>query len=84
LNVCEATKELEFPWTILKGVTTDGAANVIGKETGSMGRFRQEMDKQSSESNVELHCISHQQSLCGRTFWFEHVMKIIVSVVIFI
>jgi hypothetical protein len=32
---------------------------------------------------MELHRIIHQQSLCGKTLKFEHVMRIMVLVVNF-
>jgi hypothetical protein len=76
-------KDLELPWTKLKEVTTDGAPNMIGKKTGLMGRIRQEMDKQNPEFYIEFHCVIHQQSLCGKTLKFEHVMKVMVSAVNF-
>jgi hypothetical protein len=33
-------KELELPWTKIKGVKTDGAPSVTEKKTGLMGRIR--------------------------------------------
>jgi hypothetical protein len=49
-------------------VTKDGALSMTGKKTGFMGRIRWGMDKQNLKFYVELHCIFHQQSLCGKTF----------------
>jgi hypothetical protein len=42
------------------------------------------MDEQNPEFYMELYCIIHQQSLCGKTLKFEHVMKVVVSVLNFI
>jgi len=42
------------------------------------------MAKQDPEFCMKLYCIIHQQSLCGKTLKFEHVMKVMVSVVNFI
>jgi hypothetical protein len=53
-------KELELPWTKLKGVTTDGAPCLIVKKTGLMGRIMREMDKENPRFYMELHCIVHQ------------------------
>jgi hypothetical protein len=72
-------KELELPWTKLNWVTTDRAPSMIEKKTYLMGRIRREMDKQNPEFDMELHCIIHQESLCGKTLKSEHVMKVVVS-----
>jgi hypothetical protein len=42
------------------------------------------MGKQNPEFYVQLHCINHQQSLCGRTMKCERVMKVVISAVNFI
>jgi hypothetical protein len=42
------------------------------------------MDTQNREFYKELQCITHHQSLCGKTLKFEHVMKDVLSVVNFI
>jgi hypothetical protein len=42
------------------------------------------MDKQNSEFYIYLQCIIYQQSLHGKTLWFEHVMEVVVSAANFI
>jgi hypothetical protein len=74
-------KELELPWIMLKGMTTDGAPSMIGKKRCLMGKIRREMDKQNPKFYIKIHCIIHQQSLCGKTLMFEHIIKVVVSVV---
>jgi hypothetical protein len=49
--------KLQLPWTNLKGVKTDEAPSMIGKEAGLIGRIRQEMN--NPEFYMELHCIIH-------------------------
>jgi hypothetical protein len=44
------------------------------------GRIRWKMDKQNPKFYMELLCIIHQQSLCGKTLKSEHVMKVVVSI----
>jgi len=83
LSMCEPMKELELPATKLKRVKTDGASSMTGNETGLMGRIRREMGKQNPEFYMQLHCIVHQQSLCGKTLNYEHVTKVLVSAVNF-
>jgi hypothetical protein len=65
-------------------MTTDRAPSMIGNKTGLMSRIRQEVDKQNPEFYMELQCIIHQQSFCGKTLKSKHVMKVVVSVVNFI
>jgi hypothetical protein len=65
-------------------VTIDGAPSMNGKKMALMNRIRQEMDEQNTKLYMELHCIIHQQSLCGKTLKFKHIMKGVVSVVNFI
>jgi hypothetical protein len=68
-------KELKLPWTKLKRVTTHGAPSMYGKKTGLMNSIRRKKDKQNLKFYVELHCIIHQQLLCGKSLKFEHVMQ---------
>jgi hypothetical protein len=83
LSVCKTIKELELPLTELNEVTTDRAPSMTGRKRGLMSRIRREMDKQNPEYYMELHCIIHQHSLCGRIMKSEHVMNVAVSVVNF-
>jgi len=39
-------KELSLPWTKVHGVTANGVLSMIGRNTGLMGRIRQEMDRE--------------------------------------
>jgi hypothetical protein len=41
---------------------------MIVKKTSLKDRIRNEMDKQNPQFYMKLHCIIHQQSLCGKTF----------------
>jgi hypothetical protein len=72
LSVCEILKELDLPWTKLKGLTTDGAPSLTGRKTGLVSKTGREMNKQNPEFYMELHCIIHQRLLFGITFKFEH------------
>jgi hypothetical protein len=60
--------ELELLWTKIQEMTTDGAPSMIEKKTGLRGRIRREKDRQNPEFYVELRCIIHQHSLCGKNF----------------
>jgi hypothetical protein len=40
-----------------KGVKTDGATGMTGKETGLRGRIRREVGKQDPKSYTDLHYI---------------------------
>jgi len=47
-------------------------------------QIRNEMGKQNLQFYIELLCIIHQQSLCGKILRCEDVMKFMMSVVNFI
>jgi hypothetical protein len=57
---------------------------MTGNETDFMGRIRREMDKYNTEIYMEHHCTIDQESLCGKTSKYEHVMRAMVSAVNFI
>jgi hypothetical protein len=76
----ETMKEFDPPWTKLRGVKTDRAPSIIGKETGLTGSIRRETDEQNHEFYMKPDCIIYQQSLCGDILKFEHAMGVAVAV----
>jgi hypothetical protein len=68
----------------INGVTTDRTSCVISKETGLIDRMRRDMDRQNPAWILhELYRVMHQQPLCGRTLNYEHIRKLVMSVVNF-
>jgi hypothetical protein len=82
LSVFETMKKHGLPWSELNRVTVDEAVGMTGKRTDMMGRTRHEIDLKQ-KFYVKINCSIHQQSLCEKTK-FEHVMKVMASVVNFI
>ena len=66
----------------LIGLTTDGAASMIGKENGAaalLKKYLQESD--FTQDVVTLHCFIHQESLCAQSKTMTHVMDVAVKCV---
>jgi len=80
LNECEkAGLDLKK----LAGITTDGAPSMIGANNGMVSLLKNSLGNRNLEL-FRFHCIIHQQNLCGKDLGFDHVMKVVVSVVNFI
>jgi len=68
---------------VLSGLTTDGAPAMIGKNKGTIKLFINEMEARfikTSEVFV-IHCLIHQQSLCGQVLSMNHVMDVVIKTV---
>uniref|UniRef100_H2ZWP1 HAT C-terminal dimerisation domain-containing protein n=1 Tax=Latimeria chalumnae TaxID=7897 RepID=H2ZWP1_LATCH len=55
-------------------IVTDGAKAMVGSEVGLSGLLKKKW----------FHCISHQESLCGKSVKLAHAMKVVVKVTNFI
>ncbi|XP_025203824.1 general transcription factor II-I repeat domain-containing protein 2B-like [Melanaphis sacchari] len=75
---------LGLTWEKLCSITTDGAPNMVGRNTGLIGRITEFTTSKMFETPIFLHCIIHQQSLCGKIMNLEHVMKVVTKTVNFI
>lgn len=75
---------LGLTWEKLCSITTDGAPNMVGRNTGLIGRIAELTTSKMVETPIFLHCIIHQQSLCGKIMNLEHVMKVVTKTVNFI
>ncbi|GFS51477.1 general transcription factor II-I repeat domain-containing protein 2A [Trichonephila clavipes] len=56
-----AEKEIDLRKIV--SVTTDGAANMVGKKNGFISLFKTDVE----HSILECHCIIHQQALCAKS-----------------
>ncbi|KAL4127519.1 hypothetical protein QTP88_011686 [Uroleucon formosanum] len=70
-------------WEILKCITTDGGRNMCGTKKGLIGQIFTNCEKEGFKP-MTLHCIIHQQALCGKTLDLSCVMDPIISTVNFI
>ncbi|CAI6372756.1 unnamed protein product [Macrosiphum euphorbiae] len=82
VNCC--IENLGLTWEKLCSITTDGAPNMVGRNTGLVGRIAELTTSKMIETPIFLHCIIHQQSLCGKIMNLEHVMNIVTKTVNFI
>ena len=84
-NICEEVTKMmnkfEIDSSKLVGITTDGAASMVGKNNGFVKRF---LDVIQTKNVLVSHCIIHQESLCSKVLSFGEVMKNVVSCVNYI
>ncbi|PVD22950.1 hypothetical protein C0Q70_16210 [Pomacea canaliculata] len=83
-EVSAVIEGLALPWEKLVGVTTDGARSMVGCHSGLASRVIRKVVESNGTEPLRLHCIIHQQNLCGKVLSLDHVMKIVVSTVNFI
>ncbi|KAE9527235.1 hypothetical protein AGLY_012933 [Aphis glycines] len=82
VNCC--IENLGLTWEKLCSITTDGAPNMVGRNTGLVGRIAELTTSKMIVTPIFLHCIIHQKSLCGKIMNLEHVMNIVTKTVNFI
>uniref|UniRef100_A0A2S2NUF0 General transcription factor II-I repeat domain-containing protein 2B n=1 Tax=Schizaphis graminum TaxID=13262 RepID=A0A2S2NUF0_SCHGA len=61
VNFC--IENLGLTWEKLCSITTDGAPNMVERNTGLVGRIAQLTTSKMIETPIFLHCIIHQQFL---------------------
>ncbi|XP_025080977.1 general transcription factor II-I repeat domain-containing protein 2A-like [Pomacea canaliculata] len=83
-EVSAVIEGLALPWEKLVGVTTDGARSMVGCHSGLASRVIRKVVESNGTEPLRLHCIIHQQNLCGKVLNVDHVMKSVVSTVNFI
>ncbi|XP_025420898.1 general transcription factor II-I repeat domain-containing protein 2-like [Sipha flava] len=84
----EITEELgaleSLDFENLVSITTDGAKSMIGSKSGLIGRINSKMSELNLSPPIGIHCIVHQQALCGKVLDLENVMYIVVQIINFI
>jgi len=71
-------------WNQLKCVTTDGAKNISGRGKGLVGHIFKACEESKCSKPMVIHCIIHQQALCGRYLNLLCVTEPVVSAINFI
>ncbi|UYV64743.1 EPM2AIP1 [Cordylochernes scorpioides] len=71
-------------WKNLKCITTDGGKNMSGKDKGVVALVSKAVENDGGSKPLVLHCIIHQQSLCGKCLDMSDVLKPVISTVNFI
>ncbi|GFR31129.1 general transcription factor II-I repeat domain-containing protein 2 [Trichonephila clavata] len=79
-----AINQKNLRWKNLKGITTDGGKNMSGKDKGVVALVSKAVENDGGSKPLVLHCIIHQQSLCGKCLDMSEVLKPVISTVNFI
>lgn len=82
MNCC--VENLGLTWKKLCNITTDRAPNIVGRNTGLVGRRLELTNSKMIETPIFLNCIIYQQSLCSKIMNLEYVMNIVTKTVNFI
>lgn len=61
-----AINQKNLRWKNLKCITTDGGKNMSGKDKGVVALVSKAVENDGGSKPLVLHCIIHQQSLCGK------------------
>ncbi|KAG5316896.1 GTD2B protein, partial [Acromyrmex heyeri] len=68
----------------IKQCIAAGAAAMIERNAGFVGRLKSKFMRQSRQEIHSIHCIIHQETLCAKSLKCDVVMKIVIKVVNFI
>ncbi|GFQ99430.1 general transcription factor II-I repeat domain-containing protein 2 [Trichonephila clavata] len=79
-----AINQKNLRWKNLKCITTDGGKNMSGKDKVVVALVSKAVENDGGSKPLVLHCIIHQQSLCGKCLDMSEVLKPVISTVNFI
>jgi hypothetical protein len=78
LKVKETIFAMGFGFKILKVVTTDGERNMSGTHKDFVGNVCKAVLETGVAKPMAIHCINHQQNLCGKNAPISEVMNVVV------
>jgi hypothetical protein len=67
-------------WKNLKSITTDGGKNMCGKNKGVVALVSKAVENDVGSKPLVLHCIIHQQSLCGNCSFCGNNLLFILTI----
>ena len=76
--------DFNLDYKLLKGITTDGAPFMKGKNNGLAVQLEKHVVDNGGCSSLKHHCIIHQQNLCISSAKFCDVMNIVITSINFI
>lgn len=77
--------QYDLPFKKIVGLATDGAPAMVGVDNGVGKRlFSEILQSNPNASFIHIHCIIHQEVLCGKALKFDNVLKIVTKIVNFI
>lgn len=69
----------------LRGICTDGAPAMVGKQNGLVARFSDYVLKDhGNDQLINLHCIIHQEALCSKSVDLDNILKDVNRIILFI
>ncbi|GFR24566.1 general transcription factor II-I repeat domain-containing protein 2 [Trichonephila clavata] len=74
-----AINQKNLRWKNLKCITTDGGKNMSGKDKGVVALVSKAVENDGGSKPLVLHCIIHQQSLCGKCLDMSEVLKPVIN-----
>ena len=81
---CKKTlQDYNLQWIQLRGVTVDGGKNMAGVRKTLVGQIRTQLEDLQIPGALFIHCIIHQQALCGKDLDISCVLKPVVFAVNF-
>ncbi|KAG6940107.1 GTF2I repeat domain containing 2, partial [Chelydra serpentina] len=83
-EVEKSLSQYNLQWKQLKCSTTNGGRNMCGSKKGLVGQIYKACESAGCPKPMILHCILHQQTLCGKYLDLSCVMEPVVSTVNFI
>ncbi|XP_076354147.1 general transcription factor II-I repeat domain-containing protein 2 isoform X1 [Tachypleus tridentatus] len=84
MEVHKTLQDYNLQWNQLRGVTIDGGKNMAGVKKGLVGLIRKQLEDLQLPSALFIHCIIHQQALCGKDLDISCILKPVISAVNFI
>ncbi|CAI9718805.1 transcription factor II-I repeat domain-containing 2-like [Octopus vulgaris] len=83
-EVEKSVAEYNLEWKKLKCITTDGGRNMCGTKKGLVGQINKVIENSGGLKPLVLHCILHQQALCGKHLDLSSVLDPVISTVNYI
>ena len=72
-------------WSKLACLSTDSAANMVGRHNGVAAMLRTKIENSHPDSSfAHFHCIIHQQNLCSKILKLDHVLSLVTETVNYI
>jgi len=83
-EVEKSVAEYNLEWEKLKCITTDGGRNMCGTKQGLVGQINKAVENSGGLKPLVIHCILHQQALCGKYLDLSSVLDPVISIVNYI
>lgn len=84
-KVEQVLHEYDLDLSKLVCLSTDGAANMVGRHNGVGAKLQAKIKKLYPDSSfTHFHCIIHQQNLCSKILKLDHVLSLVTKTVNYI